>query len=267
MESFTIANGTAFRYYDSGKGERTILLIHGYLESIETWDRVMTPLVKGGFRVVALDVPGHGISEIKGEVHTPEFVADTINALLEKLNISKVTVMGHSMGGYMALALAMKYPEKVEAIIMHHSTPDSDTPERKANREREIEVIRSGRKELLATINPGKGFAKKNRKRYDDEILELSEQVMMTEDDGIIALLNGMMVREDGNPTVSKYGNKVLFIFGRDDEFMPVEYCETIIERHKEAVVVWMDDSGHNSHYEEPEKLVNEIINFVEPQQ
>ncbi len=262
MESFTIANGTAFRYYDSGKGDKVILLIHGYLESIESWEMII-PSLKKNYRVIALDVPGHGVSEVKGEIHTTEFLADTINGLLEKLNIPSATLMGHSMGGYIAIAFARKYPSKVDNLIMHHSTPDDDTPEKRENRAREIEVIRSGRKELLSTINPGKSFAKKNRKALSDLILEISEQVMMTEDEGIIALLNGMMERGDGNDIIEALSNRVMFIFGRDDEFMPAEYSQTLAERHTKTKTVWMENSGHSSHYEEPEKLVAHIINFV----
>ncbi len=262
MESFTIANETAFRYFDSEKGDKTLLLLHGYLESIESWEFIL-PLLTKYYRVIALDIPGHGISEVKGEIHTTEFIADTIKALLDKINVSKISVMGHSMGGYFAIALKRKYPEIVEKLILHHSTPDGDTPERGENRKREIEVIRSGRKELLATINPGKSIAKKNRKVMSETIREMSEQVMMTEDEGIIALLNGMMERGDGNEVISAMKSDVMLIFGRDDEFMPEEYSLSISEKHAKARTVWMEDSGHSSHYEEPEKLVAHIVNFL----
>lgn len=262
MEKFILANGVAFRYSDTEKGEKVILLIHGYLESLECWETITSELAKE-YRVIALDVPGHGISEVVGEVHTMEFVAETIAALLVKLEISKSSVIGHSMGGYISLALARLYPDMVEKLVLLHSTPDGDTPIKLENRKREIEVIRSGKKELLATITPGKGFAKENRKRFLETIIDMSEQVMMTEDEGIIALLNGMMERRDENDTFANLGERAMFVFGKGDEFMPEEYCLSLAEKHTNATVLWCENSGHNSHIEETEFFLNGLKLFL----
>ncbi len=262
MESFVIANGVAFRYFDSGKGDKTVVLIHGYLESMECWDKVLSPLTKL-YRVVAFDVPGHGISEVKGETHTPKFVAETLAALLKKIGVEKSSVIGHSMGGYIALAFAKEYPDMVDKLVLHHSTPQGDTPEKRTNRTREIEAIKAGKKELLSTINPGRGFAAANRKKFAEEIGELSEQIMMTEDEGIIALLNGMMEREDTSDIVESLGARAMLIFGADDSYMPKEYCVSLAETFTQAKVVEMLSSGHNSHIEEPEKFVEEVSIFI----
>lgn len=255
MEKFTIANGTAFRYTDAGKGEKTLLLIHGYLESIEVWETLIFPLTKT-YRVIAFDVPGHGISETKGEVHTMNYLAETAAALLKKLSIEKVSVIGHSMGGYIAQALKRLHPEMIDKMVLLHSTPDADTPEKRANREREMEVIRSGRKELLATVNPGKGFAKENRKKFEEYLKELEQQVMITDDEGILALLSGMSEREDGNDLID--GNTMM-VFGCQDEYMPLEYCQSLAEKHPVAKVLWLEHSGHNGQIEEREKFVQFI--------
>lgn len=255
MEKFTIANDTAFRYIDAGKGETTILLIHGYLESIEAWDSTISVLAKT-HRVIAFDIPGHGVSQVKGEVHTMNYVAETAAALLKKLSISKVSVIGHSMGGYIALALKRLYPELIDKLVLLHSTPDGDTPEKRSNREREIEIIKTGRKELLSSINPGKGFAKENREKFSDAIKELELQVMLTEDEGIVALLNGMMEREDGNSLID---SNTMMIFGCKDEYMPLDYCRSLAEKHPEAKVLWLENSGHNGHVEEKDKFIQFI--------
>lgn len=259
MEKFTIANHTAFRYIDTEKGEKAILLIHGYLESIEAWDTLI-PKLKKEYRIITFDVPGHGISEVKGEVHTMSYIAETAAALLDKIGVAKVTVIGHSMGGYIAQALKKLRPDLVEKMVLLHSTPDADTPEKRANREREMEIIRTGRKELLSTINPGKGFAKANRQKFDEFIKELEQQVMLTEDEGILALLSGMMEREDGNTLIDKNS---MMVFGRCDEYMPVEYCESIAAKHPEATVLWLENSGHNGHLEEQSKFIEALTNFM----
>lgn len=259
MEKFTIANHTAFRYIDTEKGDKVILLIHGYLESLEAWDPLLSKLKKE-YRVIAFDVPGHGISEVKGSVHTMPYLAETAAALLNKIGVPKVIVVGHSMGGYIAQALKRLRPDLVEKMVLLHSTPDADTPAKRANREREIEIIRTGRKELLSTINPGKGFAKDNRKKFNDYIDELGQQVMITDDDGIMALLNGMMEREDGNDLIDK---DTMMVFGCEDEYMPKEYCESLAAKHPEAKVLWLEHSGHNGHLEEQAKFIEALGNFI----
>ena len=85
-EKFIMAGGCAVRVSDTLEGERTVVLLHGYLESLDVWDR-FTELLAPQVRVVAADLPGHGISEVKGEVHTMEFMADTVHAAMETLGI------------------------------------------------------------------------------------------------------------------------------------------------------------------------------------
>lgn len=258
MEKFVMAGSTAIRYRDIGIGTKTIVLLHGYLESLEVWDNLAGELGKS-FRVIMFDIPGHGISEVHGEIHTMEFIADTLNALLEKLSISDVNLIGHSMGGYVALAFAKKYKEKVQSLTLFHSTPNKDSDIKVKERNREIEIIKGGRKELLTTLNPGKSFALQNRKRFIHVIDELSEQATLTEDDGIIALLNGMAAREDMNDFLASSPFKQLFIFGKNDEFIPNEYAESVAANHPQAKIVWLENSGHMGFVEE-DKLSFEVL-------
>ena len=101
-EKFIMAGDCAIRVSDTRRGDRTVVLLHGYLESLDVWDE-FTALLAPSLRVVALDLPGHGVSEIKGEIHTMEFLADTVHAALDTLGIERAILVGHSMGGYVAL--------------------------------------------------------------------------------------------------------------------------------------------------------------------
>ena len=97
-----MAGSTALHIADSGVGDKCVVLLHGYLESMYVWDD-FTSLLTPSVRVITVDIPGHGISEIKGEVHTMEMVADVLHEMLLSLGIKKVTMVGHSMGGYAAM--------------------------------------------------------------------------------------------------------------------------------------------------------------------
>lgn len=259
-----MAAGVATRYSDFGKGDKTICLLHGYLESIEVWEHFGGLLGKQ-FRVIAIDLPGHGLSDWgTREAITMDFMAEVVSEVLRKAGVSKCTLVGHSMGGYVAAAMAALHVEQLNAVIFFHSSPSGDTPEKAEFRKREIEAIIAGKKELLASLNPGRGFAPHNIKRCTESIDELAEQTMMTDDRAIIATLNGLMERPDRDAVIAALSVPVLLIFGRYDNYIPVEVAEAIIEKHPQAQIAWLDNSGHNGFIEEPVQAAEILIRFTE---
>ena len=141
VEKFIMAGDTALHICDSEAGEKVVVLLHGYLENMLVWDNFV-PLLYKEVRVITLDIPGHGISEVKGEIHTMDYLADTLAAALEKLGIEKATIVGHSMGGYVALAFAERHPDRTEGVVLLHSTPYADSEEKRRNRELALVLIR-----------------------------------------------------------------------------------------------------------------------------
>ena len=261
-EKFLMAGSTALHIADSGVGEKCVVLLHGYLESMYVWDD-FAPLLTPKVRVITVDIPGHGISEIKGEVHTMEMVADVLHEMLKSLDIEKVTMVGHSMGGYIALAFCARHPEQLEGLVLLSSSPNPDTDAKKENRRREIALVRAGKKDALARVAPETGFAPHNRRRLKSYIDDLVECVHITEDEGIIALLGGMMERADQNEMLQKCGVRQLFIMGKHDAYIPVEAAEEIIARNPQAEVAWLDDSGHMGFIEQPAECAKALVDFV----
>lgn len=261
-EKFIMAGPTALHVCDSEQGDRCVVLLHGYLESLLVWEEFV-PLLYRKVRVVTLDLPGHGISVVTGEVHTMEFLADTVADALRALGIARCTVVGHSMGGYVALALCERHPELLDGIVLLSSTPNADTPEKAENRRREIALVRAGKKEQLAHVAPAAGFAPENRARMADAIEDLAEQVAVTEDEGVVALLGGMIARADRNEMLRRSAVRQLFIFGRHDGYIPVETAEALAAAHPQAQVVWLAGSGHMGFLEEPEAAARAILDFV----
>ena len=261
-EKFIMAGPVALHVCDSEKGERCVVLLHGYLESMLVWDDFV-PLLYKEVRVVTLDLPGHGISVVTGAVHTMDFLADTVADALKALGIGRCTLVGHSMGGYVALAFCERHPEMLDGVVLLSSTPNADTPEKAENRRREIALVKAGKKELLARVAPEAGFAEETRSRMKDYIEDLSEQVFVTEDEGIVALLNGMIARKDRNAMLRETKVPVLFILGRKDGYIPVEAAEKMVTEHPEAQVVWLENSGHMGFLEEPETTAQAILGFL----
>ena len=195
-EKFIMAGPTALHICDSQKGDKCVVLLHGYLESMLVWEDFI-PFLYKELRVVTLDLPGHGISVVTGEEHSMEFLADTVADALRALGIPRCTLVGHSMGGYVALAFCERHPEMLDGLVLLSSTPNADTPEKAGNRRREIALVKAGKKDALARVAPEAGFAEDNRTRMKDYIEDLTEQVAVTEDEGIVALLNGMIARKN----------------------------------------------------------------------
>ncbi len=258
-EKFIMAGATPLHLCDSENGERSIVLLHGYLESMLVWEDFV-PLLYKEARVVTLDLPGHGISVVDGTCHTMEFLADVVHDALLELGIERCTLVGHSMGGYAALAFCQKYPEQLDALVLLSSTPNGDSEEKRVNREREIKLIEAGKKEALSAVAPAAGFAEGNRKRLAPYIDDLRDQVMITEDDGILALLRGMMCREDQNEMLRNSKVKQLFIFGEKDNYIPKEAAEAIATAHGQAQIAWLGESGHMGFIEEPEKCASILL-------
>ncbi len=262
VEKFIMAGDTALHICDSEVGDKVVVLLHGYLENMMVWDDFV-PLLYKQVRVITLDIPGHGISEVKGECHSMDYLADTLAHALDAVGVERATVVGHSMGGYVTLAFAERHPARLDKLVLLHSTPYADSDEKRHNREREIALIRSGKKELLAHTAPQAGFAEENRNRCRIAIEDLQQTIYLTEDAGVIALLNGMIQRKPQSEMLHKLARPILFVLGRKDGYITAEVAEKMVAEHPEAEVVWLENSGHMSFIEEAPLCAAALLDFV----
>ena len=261
-EKFIMAGSTPMHIADSQRGDKCVVLLHGYLESMLVWDE-FAALLKESVRVVTIDLPGHGVSMITSEVHTMEYLAECVSLAMEALGIERYSVVGHSMGGYVALAMVEKYASRLESIVLLSSTTSADSQEKCDRRRREIELIKAGKKNMLARLVPHAGFAPEHVKRLKDYIEDIGELILMTEDEGVIAILGGMIERKSRGELLRQSGVPHMFIFGRHDYYIPVETAEEMIAADPTARVVWLEHSGHMGFYEEPELCAQAILEMV----
>ena len=227
------------------------------------------------FPIWAPDMAGSGASpEPSGADSGPRMANGAYSEALDRLAGAYVDLIkaagyeqaiwvGLSMGGYVALAFCERHPEMLDGLVLFSSTPNADTEEKRENRRREIALVRAGKKEQLARVAPGAGFAADNRQRMADAIADLTEQVYLTEDDGSVALLNGMIARPDRNEMLRRSPVRQLFVFGRKDEYIPAAVAEQLAAAHPQAQVVWLADSGHMGFLEEPEAAAEALLRFV----
>lgn len=263
MEAFIGAAGATVRYALGGVGERLVVLLHGYGESLDVWDDLAGVLGKR-YRVLRVDLPGSGVSDWGDRsVLDTDFMASVVAGVMDKLEWEQAVVVGHSMGGYVATALGALFPQKVGRLALLHSTPEADSPERRAQRDREITLVEQGKKELLVSMNVGRSFAPQNRKRCEEVIDELGEQLMLTPPEALVATLKGMNDRTDHSAWFAGAPIPRLMIFGRFDWYIPQEAAEAMIEKYATAHHAWLEESGHMGFVEERDKVVGLLENFI----
>lgn len=254
-------DGIAVRYSTEGTG-RPVVLLHGYLLSGEAW-KPLSDLLAATFRVISVDIPGHGESGVAGDTHSMEFIAEAVRAVMDDAGEKKVLLAGHSMGGYAALAFAEKYPGMLAGYILFHSHPYADAPESIAKRMREIEVVMAGKKNIMYPANISMMFAESNLNTMPSALAELRKLASANPAGGIIALLNGMMVRPLRTSVIEKGEVPLLWILGRSDRYFSPEAAMRDIKIPANAQVVILEKSGHLGFIEEPVLSAELISEFA----
>ena len=245
-------------YTDAGKGSAVVLL-HGFLENKTMWNAFIPELSKRN-RVITIDLLGHGDTECLGYVHSMEDQADMVHAVLRDLKIRKAILIGHSMGGYAALAFAELYAENVKGIVLLNSTARADSTERKTNRDRAIVAVKQNYTAFVR-MSIANLFSEKNREILLDEIENVKKEALKTPLQGIVASLEGMKIRKDREVLLHFATFPILLILGKQDPVLNYEENKNQIEKTKVQLVTFPD--GHMSHIENREELMMVLVDFL----
>ncbi len=253
-------------YRDSGKGE-PLVLIHGFCESMEIWDQFIIEL-SHKYRVITPDLLGNGktgdplqIANVDDYVNTMEMQAECINEVLKACNVERCTIVGHSMGGYTALALAELFPEKVKGLCLFHSSAAADTDDKKLDRNRAIEVVNKDKNAFLEGMIP-KMVASSNLEKMKEEVNKVLKIAKNISKEGLIAALAGMRDRKDRRHVLDSVDCPVLFIIGKDDLMIPVDKMPDQILRPKHSEVLILSGVGHMGFYEAKQETLFAIEKF-----
>ena len=245
-------------YSETGKGN-AIVLLHGFLENLGMWNAFI-PELSEKHRVIAIDLLGHGGSECLGYVHTMEDQADMVHQVLMQLKIKKAVFIGHSMGGYVALAFVELYPEAMKGLVLLNSTSKADSHERKINRNRAIKAVKQNYSAFIS-LSIANLFSEANRERLSEDIAKVREQALQTPLQGIIAALEGMKVRKDRERLLHSVTFPVLLILGEKDGVLNYQDSLEQIKGTEVQLVTFPD--GHMSHIENESELKEVLIDFL----
>jgi len=244
-------------YTDTGNGS-VLVLLHGFLENSNMWEHYIIEFSKQ-YRVIAIDLLGHGQTDCLGYIHTMEDMADAVYAVLEELEITQAVFTGHSMGGYVALAIAELYPDMVKGIVLQNSTSKADSEERKLNRDRAINAVKQSYANFvrLAIANL---FSEENRERFTAEIEAVRNEAIKTPVQGIVAALEGMKIRKDREILLHTTDIPVLLILGKKDPVMNYQDSLSQLDGTNVKLITYPD--GHMAHIENREAFTTDLLQF-----
>ena len=253
-------NDKEINYTDSGKGN-TLVFLHGFTETLNMW-KAFSKKLSEQFRVVCIDLPGHGQSECIDEVHSMELMADVTKHVLDKLSVNECVVIGHSMGGYVALSFTRKYGKLLKGLGLFHSSAASDTEQAKEGRMRAVEVIKKNHVDFLLNFIPDL-FAPENRDKFKKEIELLLVEAKKIPVEGIIAALLGMKDRPESTDVLEKIKQPVMFIAGHKDSRIPLKAVQTQLTLPETSYSLLLKNSGHMGYIEKKEKTLQFVNDFA----
>lgn len=246
-------------YTTTGKG-KAIVLLHGFLESLEMWNDFVPDLAKT-HQVICIDLLGHGKTDCLGYVHTMEDMAEVVFEVLNFLNIKNAYFVGHSMGGYVSLALAEKHPKLIKGLCLMNSSYNEDDEERIQIRNRACKMAKLNYK-VLINMSFANLFSEESKIKFKAEYNNALQLALKTPLQGYIAAQEGMALRPNRFKIFKNLNAKKLIIIGKKDGLIN---RKKIINQIKETDINYVEFSeGHMSSIENKSELSYNLLQFVE---
>lgn len=248
-------------YTVSGQGA-VIVLVHGFVESLHIWNELI-PVLNKKYKVIAIDLPGHGKSQLLANEISIDEMAQTVHKVLEQENAEKGVMVGHSMGGYVTMAYADLFPGYLRGICLFHSSAGADTEEKKADRLRAVEAVKKDHKDFVISLVT-KLFKEGNEQKFEEASAALKSIAKNTSSTSVIASLVAMRNRPDRSPTLSKVEYPVLFIWGKNDNVLSLDAVFPQAKLPAVAQVLILGDAGHLGFIESQRETFHTIEKFAE---
>ncbi|WP_037318742.1 alpha/beta fold hydrolase [Salegentibacter sp. Hel_I_6] len=249
---------TQIHYNEKGRGNPLVLL-HGFLESKEIWKDFAAEL-SAKRQVISIDLPGHGESGNFAETHTMRDMAKAVKAVLEKLKVQEASFVGHSMGGYVSLEFQNIFPTICKSLVLVNSTPQADSEERKANRDRAAALVLKNKKAFVSMAISNL-LTPENNKVFKSQIEVLKNRTLQFSTEGIYAAILGMKIRTDNTGHFAKFNRQKIIVAGENDPILDYNTIKNIASRSKSEFKSLPD--GHLSFLENKNALL-EILKFID---
>jgi pimeloyl-ACP methyl ester carboxylesterase len=248
-------------YQQHGEGFPVVLL-HGFCESKEIWKKVVLQL-QTTCKIIVPDMPGFGESKNNTQYSSVEAMAEEIFQLLQQLEINQCIIVAHSLGGYVALALAEKYPEIMKGLALFHSTAYPDSEEKKHARNKTSDFIDKKGVAAFAENFVPPLFYKGRREELADEIQAVHRLVVQTPKETAVAVTKAMRDRPNRTHVLKEATYPVLFIAGAADEAVPLETSKEMFYLPRHSIVQLLAETAHMGMFERPLETIGMVKHFI----
>ncbi len=236
-----------------------IVFVHGFGEDSSIW-RNQEGIFKAN-KSIFLDLPGSGKSSFNAKLDSIEAYAKLVNAIVEAENISKCILIGHSMGGYIALAFAKLFPEKLISLMLFHSSAYADSEEKIIGRKKSIEFVNNNSAAAyFKTMIPDLFY---NKELHKEMTRQQIEYVKSISDETTMQYLKIMMDRADNTQVLKTLSIPFAFILGEHDKAVPFNQGLEQTHLTDTTYVYILRESAHMGMLEETDKVNISLIEFV----
>ena len=278
MDKTILYRSSTLHYREEGEGF-PVLLLHGLAEDSALWEPQIASLRKD-YRLIIPDLPGSGRSPLPGgnlSSHpgepgsfggTPSIdeLADAVKALCDKAGVGQCILIGHSMGGYVTLAFAQKYPDRLRAFGLFHSTAYADSEEKRATRRKTIDFIRKNGSPAFIRQSVPNLLAETTREKHPGIMKELIDRYSSFQPESLVYYLEAMIARPDRTSVLQRFAGPVLFIIGGQDNAVPLEHSLQQCHIPTLSQVYILENAGHMGMLEDPSRsnrFLQSFINFT----
>jgi pimeloyl-ACP methyl ester carboxylesterase len=255
-------------FREEGKGQPVVLL-HGFAEDHSIWDQLVLDL-KDECRLLLPDLPGSGLSDpisdmsMEGIAHCVNQILDTECPRNSSLSGDGIILIGHSMGGYISLALAERYPSKLAGLGLLHSTAYADSLEKKNARIKSMEFIRQHGPALFIRQSTPNLFSDRFKQDYPEILETMILRYADFKEASLLSYYEAMMKRPDRTGVLSNFPGRILFIIGEEDLAIPLE--DSLRQCHLPRIshIHILEDTAHMGMLESKEKTKTALHLFIE---
>jgi len=275
VKKAVLSDDITLAYVDEGAGDQTIIFVHGLGSYLPAWEKNIDGL-KQNYRCIAIDLPGYGKSSKAIHSGTMEFYADVIKSFMEKLGLQKAVIAGHSMGGQIAMVMALKYPDYVDKLVL--VSPAG------------IETFTEGQKEWFRNVMTVAGVKNTSSQQIranltanfynlpDDAEFMITDRIAMRDAENfdnycytVVQSVKGMVDQPvyDFLPEIKQ---KTLILFGENDNLIPNPYLnpgftadigKSATDRIPDSKLIVVPSCGHFVQFEKSDVFNNAVKDFL----
>jgi len=243
-------------YREQGQGE-PIILLHGFGLNYHIWDPIVEAFQEKA-RFITPDLRGHGQSEVTEGTYSMDSLAADLAAFMDALGIQRASVGGHSLGGYVALAFAAAYPERLSGLALITTNARPDSPEKRQSRYELAQAVRlQGAAALATSMGP-------RLSKHKTLIDALSLMISLTHPQGVIGAALGMAERPDRMDTLQTLTCPILVVAGEEDMITPLPASQEMAEANPQAKLLLLPGAGHMPMLEAPLSLGEALLETLQ---